>query len=339
MINIGDKVRLLHSSEEGIVSKILNNNLIEVEIEDGFHIPIKRNEVVKIAREEASQFKPEPSLKAKPQAQIQAQESKQVIAQKGIYVGFVAINDQLYSMNVINNTDFDLPFTLGEEQEERYEGICADILRSREYLKVREVNIQKLKEWGVFIFQFLFFRQGKQPLRQPLIRRARFRPNTFFQTEKSLPIIGKSGYLFQVDAQENIEQAEMESQNMRPIDPVKLKESLLEPKEKIESKAMPSPIYTKPPKLLVDLHIEELTKDYDSMNSSEIINLQLNTFEKELENALAGGLAHITFIHGVGNGKLRSEIHKRLGQHDFVRYFEDAQKEKFGYGATKVTFK
>jgi dsDNA-specific endonuclease/ATPase MutS2 len=47
----------------------------------------------------------------------------------------------------------------------------------------------------------------------------------------------------------------------------------------------------------------------------------------------------IVFIHGVGNGILRMEIHKRLGKHAYVQFFKDAMKEKFGYGATLVKLK
>jgi dsDNA-specific endonuclease/ATPase MutS2 len=47
----------------------------------------------------------------------------------------------------------------------------------------------------------------------------------------------------------------------------------------------------------------------------------------------------ITFIHGVGNGIMRMEIHKRLSKNPQVQFFKDAMKEKFGYGATLVKLK
>jgi dsDNA-specific endonuclease/ATPase MutS2 len=50
-------------------------------------------------------------------------------------------------------------------------------------------------------------------------------------------------------------------------------------------------------------------------------------------------MQEITFIHGVGNGTLRHQIHKQLSQMAEQLTFKDAQKEKFGYGATKVVFK
>ena len=43
-------------------------------------------------------------------------------------------------------------------------------------------------------------------------------------------------------------------------------------------------------------------------------------------------------IHGIGSGKLRSEIHKRLSQRKEVKYFEDGDKEKFGFGSTIIYF-
>ena len=93
------------------------------------------------------------------------------------------------------------------------------------------------------------------------------------------------------------------------------------------------------PSLSVDLHIETLTPDAWAMTNTEIMTLQLSTFERQFEAAIANGMDEIIFIHGVGNGILRDAIHKRLSGNKNVQYFEDAQKEKFGYGATKVKIK
>src|SRR4051794_12108172 len=99
-----------------------------------------------------------------------------------------------------------------------------------------------------------------------------------------------------------------------------------------------APSVTKPASV-IDLHIEQLSGDKARMSNTEILKIQLDAFEKQLENAIASGMQEITFIHGIGNGTLRLELHKRLGRHPHVQYYEDAQKEKFGYGATKVKIK
>jgi hypothetical protein len=58
-MNIGDRVRLLRGREEGIIVGFGSNNLVEVEIEDGFRIPALRSEVVVVAAEEAQRFRRE----------------------------------------------------------------------------------------------------------------------------------------------------------------------------------------------------------------------------------------------------------------------------------------
>ena len=156
--------------------------------------------------------------------------------------------------------------------------------------------------------------------REPLVRKIKFRANTFFKSKQKAPVIGKEAHLFQLDTENQV------------IEPAKLVEKMTSP--------TPKPLATPPkPNAIVDLHIEKLTKDFLAMDNPQMLNLQIQTFENQLENAIVNGMDDITFIHGIGNGTLRTELHRRLGKHPHVRYFEDAQKEKFGYGATKVKVK
>jgi len=113
-------------------------------------------------------------------------------------------------------------------------------------------------------------------------------------------------------------------------------------KEKMFEQNTPPPVVKtqlERPAAVVDLHIEKLTKDFLAMNNAQMLETQLKTFEQQLEKAIANGMDEMTFIHGVGNGVLRTELHRRMSRHPNVKYFEDAQKEKFGYGATKVKIK
>jgi hypothetical protein len=329
-MNIGDRVRLIRSSEEGVITRILDNKIVEVEIEDGFQIPIKMSEVAVISSEEDRLFG---KLK-KAQNPIENSTEPKVVANKGIYLAFVAINDQKYALHLINNTDFDISFTFGEEANQKYQGLINGILKTRNSLKVKEVNISFFDNWGIMVFQFLFFMNGFQPWREPMVKRVRFRANTFFKNKGTAPILNKEAYLFQIDQDEKIEIADTASTPL--IDPVELKEKMLEKKtETVQNQ----PIKINIPPKEVDLHIETLTKEYDLMNSGEMLQLQIDTFEKHFENAIATGMHEIIFIHGIGNGKLRQEIQRRLSGHPNVKFFQDAKKEKFGYGATLVALK
>ena len=77
--------------------------------------------------------------------------------------------------------------------------------------------------------------------------------------------------------------------------------------------------------------------DFTNMSNGQIISLQLRHFQFEMDNALVNHLRKITFIHGVGEGVLRSAIREELKKYPNIK-FEDAPVEKFGYGATEVVF-
>ena len=85
----------------------------------------------------------------------------------------------------------------------------------------------------------------------------------------------------------------------------------------------------------VDLHIEELIENTNGLSNFEMLNIQLERFEKELDDALEKNMKKIVFIHGVGNGRLRQEIASVLKKTKGVS-FQDASYKEYGYGATQV---
>jgi dsDNA-specific endonuclease/ATPase MutS2 len=108
----------------------------------------------------------------------------------------------------------------------------------------------------------------------------------------------------------------------------------------MQSKIEEIPLKTiEKPAATIDLHIEQLTTNFLGMNNAQMLDLQLRTFESKFENAIASGMDEIVFIHGVGNGVLKQEIQKKLSGNKNVAWFQDAQKEKFGYGATRIKIK
>ena len=88
----------------------------------------------------------------------------------------------------------------------------------------------------------------------------------------------------------------------------------------------------------MDLHLEEILDKTSGMSNAEKLNYQLNYFKRELDNAIAGNTRKIVFIHGVGNGRLKSEICAILDRHNDLRY-HDASFRKYGFGATEVIIK
>lgn len=92
------------------------------------------------------------------------------------------------------------------------------------------------------------------------------------------------------------------------------------------------------PRSVVDLHIEKITDDWKHLSNYQIVSLQLKTFEKYYDLALAHIQPSLIVIHGVGEGRLRDEIHDILRLKREVKSFVNQYDPRFGYGATEIFF-
>jgi hypothetical protein len=86
----------------------------------------------------------------------------------------------------------------------------------------------------------------------------------------------------------------------------------------------------------VDLHIHEIRERSSGMSNSEIVQIQMEHFNRMMSMAKDKRLDRIVFIHGVGKGVLRLEIRKALSNYFPECTFHDAPYTEYGYGATEV---
>ncbi|PSL04995.1 Smr/MutS family protein [Cecembia rubra] len=313
-MNVGDRVRLLHGNEEGVITKISAGGRVEIEIEDGFRIPALKSEVVVISAAEAQHFGGEKGVSStltgiKPQ--------KTDSNEKSVFLAYIPLNDKELAIYICNNSDRDYLVIASELYGENRQTILAEMLPSKNTKKIGEKTIQLFEEWPPLLMQFFPIHKKVEKTQPSFERKLKFKASAFFKSKGTAPILNKSGYIFMV------------SESSKEIDIRQLNEELKE-------QTAPSKLqFQKPPKE-VDLHIEKLTNDHPFMSNSEILRLQMDTFEKNLNYAIASGMDEITFIHGIGNGVLRKEIHKYLSQLENIKYFQDTQKSRFGYGATLV---
>jgi hypothetical protein len=96
--------------------------------------------------------------------------------------------------------------------------------------------------------------------------------------------------------------------------------------------------HLEPVRSVIDLHIEKLSDDWKHLGNYEILSLQLKAFEKYYELALAHLQSSLIVIHGVGEGRLRDEIHGRLRLKKEVKSFVNQYHPLYGYGATEIFF-
>ncbi len=87
-----------------------------------------------------------------------------------------------------------------------------------------------------------------------------------------------------------------------------------------------------------DLHIEKLVPNHRNMSNYDILTLQSETAKRHIDFAIRNRIPKIVFIHGVGEGVLKSELDFLMGRYDSIT-FQDANYQKYGLGATEVFFK
>lgn len=327
-MNIGDKVRLVHGREEGIIYAFLPGNVIEVEIEDGFRIPVLRNELVTISPVEKQRMEKVPVGQSIAPQKDKIVSRQTAFSEKGIYLAFVSINDKTVTAHVINNSDWTLPFTATAQFENKHTGLASGVLQARTSQKLTELEMKDFESWPVFVFNFLYFREGNFSAVTPLQKKLKCRAQSFYKSKGRAPVLAKDAFVFQLD-EENLKKEEL-SVNKDVTEQIRT--SLMGGGNSVG-------IELNKPESVVDLHIEKLVENISSISKDEILKKQLSVFETSLEQAIGNGMEEITFIHGAGSGALRDELHRRLGKNQHVQYYKDAQKEKFGYGATLVKIK
>ncbi|MDR3693605.1 Smr/MutS family protein [Mucilaginibacter sp.] len=310
---LGDFVRFVDEKMEGFVTRIIDEQMIGVTGEDDFEIPVLASKVTTVHG-----YVPAGSVK---ETKADEPEFTGEFSSKGVYLGFV--NDpkanSVVHFHLVNDTSFQLLAALTTSGQNKFKGEFAGVIAPKTAVKIYSGQMADLQLWPKFTLNITFYTTQNIEPPAPLAIHEKFKAKDFAGSKKQVPVLKQPGWLIQLDEHEVV------------IDAQKLKESFFKsPEEKTK--------LDKPGKE-VDLHIEKLRNDYQFINSSEILKIQLEHFHKSLDAAIVHQLHEIVFIHGAGNGTLRNEIHKILGKHPKVQTFMDAQKEKFGYGATKVILK
>jgi len=315
-MKIGNRVRLLRGTEEGIVVEIKNNKIVEVEIEDGFVIPALINEVVLIDSSEADSFhkdEVEPVHPAQPTRTINA------IAD-GIYLGLDNQSSNDIIGYLINQTNSKVLFSISQQDKKKSIGRAYGICERYEIKEIGKYTSSIFNQAKKLNIDVIFHDDEAIGKKQPLTLQCSI-SNQIFDNKTYIESIDKEVAIINLEADQKLE-----------IDARSLQEQMMETKQPLQQSIKDA---IKKPGITIDLHFDE---ESSRLNASEIQDHQLNEFEKAFDNALVMNCEKLKVIHGVGAGILRKEIHKRLSRKTTVKYFEDADKERFGFGSTLVFF-
>lgn len=314
-MRIGDRVRLLRGTEEGIIVNIKGDKIVEIEIEDGFVIPTLINEVVVISRNEADSF-PETEPVSKPE---QPKRPDAHISH-GLYIGLAQMDENQYQAYFINQLSELVLYTISQNDKKIISGKAYGVCQSFESVEIGALTSSIFNSSKKLNVQVLIYENQTRLKKGPMSIELDLEKNMLSE-KVFIESIDKEVFLIKI-----------EERPMGKIDVEELKEKLFERSDFPDS-GNKNVQLTK--ELTIDLHIDELSVD---LKENEILLFQLNEFEKAYDNALLQNSEKLKVIHGIGAGILREKIHKSLSAKKEVRFFEDGDKEKFGFGSTIIYF-
>ncbi len=343
MVKVGDKVKFLNDVGGGIVTKIINKNTVAVENEDGFEIPTLISQLVLVGfpKQEVSQSSP--LDKQKDIAPQRSNANRQFLVtdvnKPAFYLAFVPDNRQNpvgaeIKAYLVNDSVYNALFHFSHEKEGKYFSVESGELAKGSSLLLEVITQDSLNELPGYAFQLIYYPNESASLFHPITKVLNINPVKFYKESSfmQVPYFYNPAMLYSIS--ENILEAELgrlTDDDFRKV--VREKELKLKKGAGQTTRAKTNELVE------VDLHIHELIDDTSGLSKREILEIQMDKFSSEMEAAIKSKAHKIVFIHGVGQGTLKAEVHKTLKSKYKKYYFQDASFKEYGYGATMVVLR
>ncbi len=337
---VGDKVLVLHSQEEGEVVDIINDKMVMIEV-DTVRFPVYMDQIdfPYFKRFSDKSFNKYSNEKKKDKVYIDNVRKEKTVAKykvtEGVWLSFLPVfnkdvfDDDIvesFKLYLINQTNEGYNFSYYLNFGGRRDFELKNQLFSLTDFYLHDVLFEEMNDAPRFEFEFSLINPDKKK-------------SDYY--EASLKI--KAKQLFQ-----KIEEIKLKNEptfSYKLFD--KYPDKIIDHKPELGNLYKDYKVYDaskagaqhlEPARSVIDLHIEKLSDDWKHLSNFEILTLQLKTFEKYYYLSVAHRQPGLTVIHGIGSGKLRDEIHEILKYKKEVKSFVNQYHPNFGYGATEIYF-
>lgn len=332
---IGDKIIVLHSDEEGKVVDIINDKMVMIEVR-GVTFPAYMDQIDFPYFKMFTQKKPPPEKKKIYVEHIKKE--KNTVKRKvkdGVFLSFIPIfNKDVFEDDVVEK----LKVILVNQNEEGYNftynlflsGESIFLLKgTAEALSdfyLHDVSFEDMNDNPRFEFEFSLVNTDKK--KAPYYEAAlKLKAKQLFKKIEEIQVKNEPSFLYELFVsypakveEEKVDLSRLGNAGFRLYDVSRARENMA------------------PARSVIDLHIEKLSDNWKDLSSFEILSMQLSTFEKYYELSVAHRQPTLIVIHGVGEGKLRDEIHELLHFKKEVKSFANQFHPLYGYGATEIYF-
>ena len=356
MIKPGDNVRFLNAVGGGKVTRIdEKKNMVYVEDADGFEVPALARECVVIqAVNEKTNF-PVKDFSSK-KTITAATETKEVKIEEPsapepiietpegeILKAFLAffptdikrLETTSYECYLVNDSNYFLyyNFVTGEDSNRR--SIANGLIEPNMQEFLCEIAKSQLNDWEKVRVQIVPFKKDKAYTEQNALDFT-LKMNTvkFYK----LHSFTETDYFDDLCMLVSLTE-ESQKKQLTEISPAEIKQAL---QQKSQPEHRPRIIHKQQREnetIEVDLHINALLDTTAGLSNADMLGYQMETFHRILEENKNRKGQKIVFIHGKGEGVLKTEIYKQLKSRYKTYYFQDASFREYGFGATMVTIK
>ncbi len=348
-LTVGDKVRFLNTIGGGTVKGFQSKQIVIVEDEHGFDVPVLISECVVI-----EPAKDERMVQTAEEENIAKADTPQVIIDESdepeetpegenitaclafLPMDIKSISTTSFEAYFVNDSNYYLFMNYMSRENNTWTSRYNGIVEPNTKIFIEEFEKSALNEMEKVCVQFVAFKHKKPyKFKSPCSVELRidtvkfyklhsFRENDYFEDDAIIY------YIIRDDRPEQdilISAGDLERAMREKEAPEKR-----EPKQPVERKLKSRIIE-------VDLHINELLDSTAGMGNAEILEYQLKKFNEVMTENLRVKNRKIVFIHGKGDGVLKSALMKELKQKYPRCYHQDASFKEYGFGATMVTIK
>ena len=346
---IGSRIRFIHTGYEGVVTAILDDDMLSVLLDDGDEIPAFEDDLMRI-EDYRAQLKNKVPVKAKvikgkqekeppkpDRPKIEAQYA--ILKSLGIQLAFEAQykldgSTSDYIIYLINDTQYDALYSFSLNLGTLHKMKSNGKIGSVSYIELGKIPFDYLNELPAIdmeCWQVTTEGTGKK-----LHKTFKIKAQQFFKNIRTAPILNIPVHHYVIF--DSFETKEKKEEDLKTYTKKNNKPSTkhMQSLNRIDQHSVSAFAHFDPE---IDLHVEKLTERWQKMNNAEILRLQLNTFDTYINKAINVGVPRVFVIHGLGKGRLRDEIASRLILNPDVSTFKNEYHERYGYGATEIIFK
>ncbi|HEY4205474.1 MAG TPA: Smr/MutS family protein [Puia sp.] len=343
---VGDKVVIQHSSDEGEVVEIINDKMVLVDVR-GVRFPAYTDQLDFPYFKRFSEKKlPPPEKKPKryvdqvPAEKPPLNQNKTRIAKlaDGVWLTFLPVwdNDEFgddvvetLKIHLVNNTSAGYHFSYHLNYFNKSEFDLDNQVHPYQDFYLHDIPFANLNDNPLFECEFVLLTPDKTKA-DHYETSLKLRARQVFSRIEDIRKKGEATFSFKLF--DNYPDKGIEES------PVVDTRSILAGSDFRIYEASRARQHLEPARSELDLHIGKLAEKWSSLDNFEMLTLQLQTFEKYFDLALAHHLPSMVVIHGVGTGKLRDEIHEILRAKRRVKSFVNRYDPRYGYGATEIFF-